>query len=94
MSQYFQIHPENPQLRLIRRSVDILHEGGVIVYPTDSSYALGCLIGSKTPQATVANVDWQRFARTYQMMGRPSLLREMFRQPGREPREGPAQKKC
>jgi len=47
MSQYFQIHPENPQLRLIRRSVEMLREGAVIVYPTDSSYALGCLIGNK-----------------------------------------------
>jgi tRNA threonylcarbamoyl adenosine modification protein (Sua5/YciO/YrdC/YwlC family) len=47
MSQFFQIHPENPQARLIRRAVDIVREGGVIVYPTDSSYALGCAIGEK-----------------------------------------------
>ena len=47
MSQYFQIHPENPQLRLIKQAVDIIHQGGVIVYPTDSSYALGCHIGDK-----------------------------------------------
>lgn len=47
MSQYFEIHPENPQQRLIKQAVDIIHRGGVIVYPTDSSYALGCHIGDK-----------------------------------------------
>jgi tRNA threonylcarbamoyl adenosine modification protein (Sua5/YciO/YrdC/YwlC family) len=47
MSQFFQIHPENPQARLIGQVVDILQQGGVIAYPTDSSYALGCRIGDK-----------------------------------------------
>jgi len=47
MAQFFQIHPDNPQPRLIRRAVDILREGGLVVYPTDSSYALGCRIGEK-----------------------------------------------
>lgn len=47
MSQFFQIHAENPQIRLIRQAADRLREGGVIVYPTDSGYALGCLIGNK-----------------------------------------------
>lgn len=47
MSQYFQIHPENPQLRLIRQAVEIVRGGGVIVYPTDASYALGCQLGNK-----------------------------------------------
>ncbi len=47
MSQFFAIHPENPQLRLIRMAVDIIREGGVVVYPTDSAYALGCHIGDK-----------------------------------------------
>ena len=47
MSQFFHIHPVNPQLRLIRQSVEILRNGGVIVYPTDSAYALGCHIGDK-----------------------------------------------
>ena len=49
MSQLFTIHPVNPQTRLIRQAVDIIRSGGVIVYPTDSSYALGCRIGEKTP---------------------------------------------
>ena len=48
MSQYFEIHPDNPQQRLIKQAVDIIHQGGVIVYPTDSSYALGCHIGDKS----------------------------------------------
>jgi tRNA threonylcarbamoyl adenosine modification protein (Sua5/YciO/YrdC/YwlC family) len=48
MSQYFQIHPDNPQPRLIKQAVDIINSGGVIVYPTDSGYALGCLIGDKS----------------------------------------------
>ena len=47
MSQFFQIHPENPQARLIRQAVDIIRNGGVVVYPTDSAYALGCHIGDK-----------------------------------------------
>jgi len=47
MSQYFEIHPDNPQKRLIKQAVEIIHQGGVIVYPTDSSYALGCHIGDK-----------------------------------------------
>jgi len=47
MAQYFEIHPENPQQRLIHQAVEILNQGGVIAYPTDSSYALGCHIGDK-----------------------------------------------
>ncbi|MCK3655842.1 threonylcarbamoyl-AMP synthase [Pasteurellaceae bacterium Macca] len=47
MSQFFYIHPENPQGRLINQAVEILKKGGVIVYPTDSGYALGCGIGEK-----------------------------------------------
>lgn len=47
MSQYFHIHPENPQARLIRQAVDIIRQGGVIAYPTDSAYALGCHLGDK-----------------------------------------------
>lgn len=47
MSQFFQIHPDNPQQRLVRQAVDIIREGGVIAYPTDSAYALGCDIGNK-----------------------------------------------
>jgi tRNA threonylcarbamoyl adenosine modification protein (Sua5/YciO/YrdC/YwlC family) len=47
MSQYFEIHPTHPQSRLIRQAVDIINDGGLVAYPTDSSYALGCHIGDK-----------------------------------------------
>jgi tRNA threonylcarbamoyl adenosine modification protein (Sua5/YciO/YrdC/YwlC family) len=47
MAQFFAIHPENPQLRLIHRAVEIIQNGGIIAYPTDVSYALACHIGDK-----------------------------------------------
>ncbi|RFA27743.1 threonylcarbamoyl-AMP synthase [Alkalilimnicola ehrlichii] len=47
MSQYFEIHPVTPQPRLLKQAVEILRNGGVIVYPTDSTYALACRIGDK-----------------------------------------------
>lgn len=47
MSQFFQIHPDDPQPRLIRQAVEVLREGGVIAYPTDSAYALGCRLEDK-----------------------------------------------
>ena len=47
VSQFFQIHPDNPQARLIRQAADIIRQGGVIAYPTDSAYALGCHLGDK-----------------------------------------------
>ncbi|SDX95324.1 L-threonylcarbamoyladenylate synthase [Nitrosomonas halophila] len=47
MAQFFSIHTQTPHLRLIRQAVDIVRKGGVIVYPTDSCYALGCQIGNK-----------------------------------------------
>lgn len=56
MAQFFQIHPNNPQPRLVRRAVDILNNDGVIVYPTDSSYALGCLIGNKTAMDRIRRI--------------------------------------
>lgn len=48
MSQYFQIHPENPQLRLIRQAVQIVDAGGIVALPTDSSYALVCHLDDKS----------------------------------------------
>ncbi len=47
MAQFFHIHPENPQPRLIKQTVEIIRRGGLVIYPTDSSYALGCHIGDK-----------------------------------------------
>jgi tRNA threonylcarbamoyl adenosine modification protein (Sua5/YciO/YrdC/YwlC family) len=56
MSQYLSIHPEDPQPRLIRRAVEILRGGAVIVYPTDSSYALGCTIGDKAAMERIRRI--------------------------------------
>lgn len=47
MSQFFQIHPDNPQQRLIKRAAELIREGAVVVYPTDSAYALGCHLGDR-----------------------------------------------
>jgi tRNA threonylcarbamoyl adenosine modification protein (Sua5/YciO/YrdC/YwlC family) len=47
VAEYLEIHPQNPQVRLIRKAVDIVRQGGVIAYPTDSCYALGCHVGDK-----------------------------------------------
>ena len=48
MSQYFQIHPDNPQLRLIRQAAQIVDGGGLLAIPTDSSYALVCHLDDKS----------------------------------------------
>lgn len=56
MAQFFSIHPENPQQRLIRQAVEILREGGVLVYPTDCSYALGCQIGDKGAMERIRDI--------------------------------------
>jgi len=56
MSQYFSLHPVNPQIRLIRGAVEILKEGGVVVYPTDSCYALGCRLGEKEAMERVRRI--------------------------------------
>ncbi|WP_419418487.1 L-threonylcarbamoyladenylate synthase [Legionella sp. D16C41] len=47
MSQFFAIHPDNPQARLLRQAAKIIEDGGLIAYPTDSGYALGCSLGNK-----------------------------------------------
>lgn len=56
MAQFFQIHPEDPQKRLIRQSVEIVRKGGLIAYPTDSSYALGCQIGDKAAMERIRRI--------------------------------------
>ena len=47
MSQFFQVHPDNPQPRLIKQAAELVRSGAVIVYPTDSGYALGCHLDDK-----------------------------------------------
>ena len=56
MSQYFRIHPDNPQARLVNQAVGIIRKGGIVVYPTDSSYALGCQIGDKDARTRIRQI--------------------------------------
>ena len=56
MSQFFQVHPDNPQARLLRQAAEIVRSGGVIVYPTDSSYAIGCHIGDKSAMDRIRRI--------------------------------------
>lgn len=56
MSQYFEIHPTTPQQRLIKQAVKIVDEGGVIVYPTDSCYAIGCHLGDKNAAERIRRI--------------------------------------
>lgn len=56
MSQYFNIHIDNPQRRLIQQTAEILKKGGVIAYPTDSGYALGCMLGFSEAQARIRRI--------------------------------------
>lgn len=56
MSQFFQIHPDNPQPRLIRQAVEMLRQGAVIVYPTDSAYALGCHLEDKKAMDRIRHI--------------------------------------
>jgi tRNA threonylcarbamoyl adenosine modification protein (Sua5/YciO/YrdC/YwlC family) len=56
MAQYFSVHPDNPQARLIRHAVQIIRQGGVIAYPTDSCYALGCHIGDKAAMERIRRI--------------------------------------
>ncbi|MBT4452113.1 MAG: threonylcarbamoyl-AMP synthase [Gammaproteobacteria bacterium] len=56
MAQFFDIHPQNPQKRLIQQAVKIIDEGGLIISPTDSSYALGCHIGDKNAMERIQRI--------------------------------------
>jgi tRNA threonylcarbamoyl adenosine modification protein (Sua5/YciO/YrdC/YwlC family) len=55
-SRFIQIHPQDPQPRLIRQTVEIIRDGGIVAYPTDSSYALGCHIGDKAAMERIARI--------------------------------------
>lgn len=56
MAQFFTVHPDNPQARLIRQAAEIVRQGGVIVYPTDSCYALGCHLGDKDAMMRIRTI--------------------------------------
>lgn len=55
-SRYLEIHPRDPQPRLIRQAVALMRAGGLVVYPTDSSYALGCHVGDKAAMERIARI--------------------------------------
>ena len=56
MAQFFSIHPETPQPRLIKQAVEIIRSGGLVVYPTDSCYALGCQLDDKTAMERIRRI--------------------------------------
>lgn len=56
MSLVLNIHPQNPQSRLIKKVIDVLDRGGVIAYPTDSGYALGCALGNKSAMERIIRI--------------------------------------
>ena len=56
MSLVINIHPENPQSRLIKQVIDVLDRGGIIAYPTDSGYALGCALGNKSAMERIIRI--------------------------------------
>lgn len=56
MSQYFVIHPETPQPRLLAKAADMVREGGLVVVPTDSCYALGCHLGDKSAMDRIREI--------------------------------------
>jgi len=56
MTQLLELHPKNPQVRLVRVAADAVRAGGVIVYPTDSCYALGCALGEKDAMERIARI--------------------------------------
>jgi tRNA threonylcarbamoyl adenosine modification protein (Sua5/YciO/YrdC/YwlC family) len=55
-SRFIEVHPTDPQVRLIRQAVQIIRDGGLVVYPTDSCYALGCHVGDKDAMERIARV--------------------------------------
>lgn len=56
MSQFFHIHPDNPQQRLLKQAAQIILQGGVVIYPTDSGYALGCAVGNKSAMERILQI--------------------------------------
>ena len=57
MALILDIHPKNPQMRLINKVTETIEKGGVIAYPTDSGYALGCSLGNKTAMERIKKLE-------------------------------------
>lgn len=70
MAQFFHIHQDNPQFRLLKQVVEILHKGGLVAYPTDSSYALGCRIGDKEAMRRIGRIRALGKDHNYTLVGR------------------------
>ena len=70
MSQFFQVHPDNPQTRLIRQAAEIVRDSGVIIYPTDSSYAIGCQIGDKSAMDRIRQIRRLNDDHNFTLIGR------------------------
>ena len=61
MAQFLTIHPDNPQDRLIKQAVETINKGGVVIYPTDSCYALGCRLGDKAAMERILAIRQMNF---------------------------------
>ena len=70
MSQLFQVHPDNPQARLIRQAAEIVRDSGVVIYPTDSSYAIGCQIGDKAAMDRIRQIRRLNDDHNFTLIGR------------------------
>ena len=70
MSQFFQVHPDNPQARLIRQAAEIVRDSGVVIYPTDSSYAIGCQIGDKAAMDRIRQIRRLNDDHNFTLIGR------------------------
>ena len=68
MAQFLTIHPDNPQDRLIKQSVEIINKGGVVIYPTDSCYALGCRLGDKAAMERILAIRQMNLKHHFTLM--------------------------
>lgn len=70
MAQYFSIHPQTPQERLIRQAAELIRGGAVVAFPTDSSYALGCRLGDKEAQERIRAIRQVGDSKNFTLMCR------------------------
>lgn len=78
MSQFFMIHPDNPQSRLIRQSVNLISSDGLVVLPTDSGYALGCKLGSKSALQRIKRIRQLEDQHNFSIMVRDIAMLQKF----------------
>ena len=68
MAQFLTIHPDNPQDRLIKQAVETINKGGVVIYPTDSCYALGCRLGDKAAMERILAIRQMNLKHHFTLM--------------------------